>query len=215
AQPLEDVEAAVGPAGDDGTRLIAAVDAALLASWRRFAVGLGIKPVHLVPDAFVLPEVGADIVAFAYGERVLARTREALPSDEAGERDVEAALAEPVAIAMDAEIAEALLPVLANHLTPKRVLVSDGLNPDITTPDGTPVALKRVAATDLRVLAAQSPVEILLGLPALMGAGFMSALDWAGLLRPWRTVGVLALIAVLGTTLMAVGEASYLDRRSD
>ncbi len=215
AQPLEDVEASVGPVSEDGTRLVAAVDSVLLASWRRFAAGLGIKPVHLLPDAFALPDVGADLVAFAYEDRILARTAVADRLNVEGERDVEAALAEPVAISVDADVAEALLPVLANHIGPKRVLVSEGLDPNITTPDGTPVALKRVPTPDLRVLAANSSAASLASLPAVLGAGLISALDWAGILRPWRTAGILAAVAVIGTTIFAYAEAVYLDRRAD
>ncbi|MCP2671955.1 type II secretion system protein GspL [Maricaulaceae bacterium EIL42A08] len=214
AQPLEDVETAIGPAAPDGARFVGAVDKELLASWRRFALGLGIKPVHLVPDAFVLPDVGADLVAFEYGARVLARTRSADVADGGGARDVEAALAEPVAISLDTDLAEALLPALANHLAPKRVLVSEGLNPNLAAPDAEPVALKRVPAPDLRVLAAQSSAETLASLPALFGAGLMRALDWAGLLKPWRGAAILAAILVLGTAIFAAGEAAYLERRA-
>jgi len=215
AQPLDDVEAAVGPAGDDGARFIAAVDGALLACWRRFAVGLGVKPIHLTPDAYVLPSVGADLVAFAYDDRVLARTRSAEIEPTDAERDVDAALAEPIALALDAEVASALLPALANHIRPKRVLVSEDLDPNLTAPDETPVALKRVPAPDLRVLAAQAPIETLSRLPALLGAGFISALDWAGLLKPWRTAAILASVALVGTALFAAGEAAYLERRAN
>jgi general secretion pathway protein L len=214
AQPLDDVEAAVGPAGEDGARFLAAVDAEVLASWRRFAAGLGVKPIYLVPDAYVLPSVGADLVAFAYNDRVLARTRGADGAAADDARDVDMALAEPIAFAVDADISSALLPALANRIQPKRVLVSDDLDPNLTAPDGAPIALKRVPAPDLRVLAAQTPVEALSQLPALLGAGFVSALDWAGLLKPWRTAAILASAAVLGAALFAMGEAAYLERRT-
>jgi general secretion pathway protein L len=215
AQPLDEVEAAVGPAGEDGARFLAAVDADLLAGWRRFAAGLGVKPIHLVPDAFVLPSVGADLVAFAYNDRVLARTRSADLEATDGDRDVDAALAEPIAFAVDASFAADLLPALANHLHPKRILVSEGVDPNLTAPDGTPVALKRIPAPDLRVLAAQASAESLTRLPALLGAGFLSALDWAGLLKPWRTAAILASVAILGAAVFAAGEAAYLENRAD
>ncbi len=214
AQPLEDVEAGVGTEDEDGARFIAAVDAELLAVWRKFAVGLGIKPVYLVPDAFALPDVGADLIAFEYGDRVLARTRAADAGTADEGRDIDMALAEPVAISVDTEFAGVLLPALANELSPKRVLVSEGLDPNLTTPEGKPVALKRVPAPDLRVQAAQAAVEDLARLPALLGAGLISALDWAGLLRPWRASAILAAIAIFGTAVFAVGEAVYLDRRA-
>ncbi len=215
AQPLEDVETGIGPAAEDGTRFIAAVDRELLTLWRKLAVGLGVKPVHLVPDALVLPEVGADLTAFAYGERVLARTRGVENSATDGARDVDAALAEPIAVSIELDFAEAVLPILANHLNPQRVLVSQGLDPNLTAPDGSPVALKRVPAPDLRVLAAQTGAERLARLPALLGAGLMSALDWAGLLRPWRTAAMLAGVAVVATAIFAAGEAAYLEQRTE
>lgn len=215
AQPLDDVEAAVGSAAEDGARFVAAVDAELLASWRRFAAGLGVKPIHLVPDAFVLPSVGADLVAFAYHDRVLVRTRSAAIAAADGERDVDAALAEPIAFAVDARVAADLLPALANRLKPKRILISEDVDPNLAAPDGAPVALKRVPAPDLRVLAAQAPVDSLANLPALLGAGFVSALDWAGLLKPWRPAAILASVAIVATALFAAGEAAYLESRAE
>jgi general secretion pathway protein L len=215
AQPLEDVEAAVGAADDAGVRYIAAVDGALLASWRRLAAGLGVKPVHLVPDALVLPDVGADLVAFTYGERVLVRTRHASSSQAEGERDVEAAIGEPIALGLDADLAGSILPALAGHLAPRRVLVSEDFDPNLTAPDATPIALKRMAAPDLRLLGGQMSLERLASLPGLLGASFVSALDWAGMLRPWRSAALLAGVAVLATAIFAAGEAAYLDHRTN
>lgn len=215
AQPLDAVEVGVGPLDEAGNRLIAAVDSELLEAWRRFAAGLGVKPIQLAPDAFLLSSHGADLTAFAYGDRVLVRLRSADMDAQDSIRDVDAALGEPLAFAIEAALAGALLPALAETLQPRRVLVSAGMDPNLTAPDGAPIALKRVEPPDLRVIAAEAPPDRLERLPAILGAGFAVSIDWAGLLTPWRAAAVLAVIAVAASTLFAAGEAAYLERRAN
>ena len=214
AQPLDAVRVEIGPLEEAGDRLIGAVDGSLLEAWRRFAGGLGVKPVHLAPDALLLPSHGADLVAFAYDDRILVRLGRADLGETTPGRDVEVALGEPLMFATEAKLAQSLLPALTETLQPRRVLVSAGMDPELTAPEGAPIALKRVEAPDLRVLAANTPLETVERLPGLLGAGFASVLDWAGLLAPWRVAAVLALVAVAASTLLAVIEAAYLERRA-
>ena len=214
AQPLDAVDVVVGPQDETGARLIAAVDAELSDCWRRFAAGLGVKPISVAPDALLLPAHGADLAAFTYGGRVVARLRGADMDAADTDRDVEVALAEPLIFALEAEMAGALLPAIADTLQPRRVLVSPDLDPNLAAPDGAPIALKRMDAPDLRLQAAKAPAELLDRLPAVLGAGFSTALDWAGLIAPWRAAAVLGAVAVAFTTLFAAAEAIYLERRA-
>ncbi len=214
AQPLDAVAVEVGPLQETGDRLIAAVDGDLLAAWRRWVAGLGVKPVFLVPDALLLTSNGADLVAFAYGDRVLVRLSAADGAERGEDRDVDVALGEPLVFSIDAQLGQTLLPALAEKLQPRRVLISEQLDPNLTAPDGAPIALKRMDAPDLRMLAAQAPQEALDGFPPLLGASFASALDWTGLLAPWRVAAVLALITIAASALFAAGEAAYLERRA-
>lgn len=220
AGSLEDQAVETGPKGADGLRLVAAVESGLRDSWRRFAAGLGVKPVYAVPDALVADAKGADLFVFEDGDRVLFRTG-AADQDEAREgadepsRDPETALAEPVCGAIERDLAFDVLPALAARLNPRRLLVSEGLDPSVAAPDGAPVALKRVPAPDLRLEAAALDPATLTRLAPILGAGLASGLDWVELLRPWRAAAVLAVAACLGAAALAAGQAAYYEHRTD
>ena len=220
AGSLEDQAVETGAKGADGLRLVAAVDSGLRDSWRRLVSGLGVKPVHVAPDALAADAKGADLFVFEDGDRILFRTG-AADGDAAGEgaedvaRDGDAALSEPLCGAMERDLAPEILPALAARLAPRRLLVSEGLDPALAAPDGAPVALKRVPAPDLRLAAAALDPAALARLAPILGAGYASGLDWGELLRPWRAAAVLALAAGLGAAALAAGEAAYYEHRTD
>ena len=219
AQLLEEIVVETGPKGADGARFVLAMDAGLRESWRRFAAGLGVKPLHAVPDAMVITGHGADLTAMKLGDRVLIQTRAgdlaAGEADAGAARDTDAMLAEPVAAAIEADLADTVLPALAARLNPRRVIVCGGLEPNLAAPDGTPIAFKRLPAPDLRLAAASVPVEAFAVLPPALGAGLISGLDWSAQLAPWRAAAILAVTACLGLAALSAGQAAYLERRAD
>jgi general secretion pathway protein L len=215
---LEDTVVEIGPRGPDGLRMVAAVSSALRESWRRIAAGAGVKPVYALPDALAAEAHGADLFVFEAGGRVLFKTRAATP-DAGGEgetapRDSDAALNEPLCGAVEAELAAYVLPALAARLAPKRLLVSEGLDPALAAPEGAPVALKRVPAPDLRLAAAALDPAYLQTLAPVLGAGLASGINWGELLAPWRAAAVLGLCACLGAAALASGQAMYYEHRT-
>lgn len=217
AQTLDDVIVEAGPVGEDAERFVFAVDAATQARWRHIVVSLGHKPVFAVPDAMVIEGHGADLTALQVGDRVLVQTARgdlnAMPSPEG--RDLDIALAEPIATAIDAALADSVLPALAIRLNPRRVIVSEGLDPNLPAPSDSPIALKRVPAPDLAITAAALPFETLERLPSLFGAGLASSLDWVEMLHPWRLAAGLAVAAGLGLAALSAGQAAYLENRAE
>jgi|GEM_PF-1142852 len=221
---LEDTAVEIGPRGPDGLRMVAAVSTPLRESWRRLAAGAGVKPVYALPDALAADAHGADLFVFEAGDRVLFKTRAATP-DAAGEdgagagepalRDSDAALDEALCGAVEADLAAYVLPALAARLAPKRLLVSEGLDPALAAREGAPVALKRVPAPDLRLAAAGLDPAYLQTLAPVLGAGLASGLDWAELLAPWRAAAVLGLCACLGAAALASGQAMYYEHRTE
>lgn len=216
---LEDVVVETAPRGPDGLRMVAAVSSPLRESWRRLAASAGVKPVYALPDALAAEAHGADLFVFESGDRILFKTRAAAP-DEAGEdgaapRDSDAALNEPLCGAMEANLAAYVLPALAARLAPKKLLVSEGLDPALAAPEGAPVALKRVPAPDLRLAAAALDPAYLQTLAPVLGAGLASGLNWGELLAPWRAAAVLGLCACLGAAGLASGQAMYYEHRTE
>ena len=220
-QALESVSVEIGPKGADGARFVIAADTALRDLWRRFAAGLGVKPLHAAPDAMVTPGHGADLTVFEIEGRVLVQTRaghlNATRSceEDVTQRDLDTAAGEPVIAAFEPDLAAIILPALAARLAPRRVLVSDGFDPGLAAPDGTPIALKRIAAPDLRLCAAALDVGVFEYLPPALGAGLASGFDWAQTLRPWRVAAGLAVAAVIGVTALNAGQAAILERRAE
>lgn len=216
---LEDTVVETGPRGPDGLRMVAAVSTPLRESWRRLAAGAGVKPVYALPDALAVEAHGADLFVFESGGRILFKTRAAAPEEagegEAAPRDSDAALNEPLCGAVEANLAAYVLPALAARLAPKRLLVSEGLDPALAAPEGAPVALKRVPAPDLRLAAAGLDPAYLQTLAPVLGAGLASGLDWAELLAPWRAAAVLGLCACLGAAALASGQAMYYEHRTE
>ncbi|MGJ3232704.1 MAG: type II secretion system protein GspL [Oceanicaulis sp.] len=219
AGALEDTVVETGPQGPDGRRLVAAVSANLRDHWRRLAAGAGVKPVYAVPDALVPDDHGADLLVFEDRGRILFKTRAGAAEDaddeDAAPRDLDAALAEPLCGAVEPDLAGHVLPALAARLKPRRLLVSEDVDPALAAPDGTPVALKRMPAPDLRAAAAGLDPVVLQGLPPVLGAGLASGLNWGELLRPWRAAAVLALAACLGAAALAAGQALFYEHRTE
>ena len=216
AQSLDEVIISVGPEGADAERYVVAVDAALQARWRHIAASLGHKPVFAIPDAMVIEGHGGDLSAIRIDERVLVQTpRGDLNALEVTQtRDLDLALAEPVASAIDALLVESVLPALATRLNPRRVIVSEDLDPNLSAPSEGAIALKRVPAPDLAVAAAALPTDALERVPALLGAGLASGLDWGEMLRPWRLAASLAVAAGLSLAALSAGQAVYLENRA-
>lgn len=206
-----------GPRGEDGRRLVAAVSAELRDAWRRLAAAAGVKPVYALPDALAPDSYGAQLFVFEAGDRILFQTgaASAQSTEDPAPRDADAALAEPLCGGLEPDLASHVLPALSARLQPKKLLVSDGLDPAIAAPDGAPVALKRVPAPDLRLAAAALDPVRLLALPPLLGAGLASGLNWGDLVRPWRAAAGLALAACLGLAALAAGQAAYYEHRTD
>ncbi|MEQ8405024.1 MAG: type II secretion system protein GspL [Oceanicaulis sp.] len=220
AGALEDTVVETGPRAQDGRRLVAAVSAPLRDHWRRLAAGVGVKPVYAVPDALVPEAHGADLMVFEAADRVLFKTRAAATDpageDEGGEpRDADASLQEPLCGGVEADLAGHVLPALAARLQPRRLLISEGLDPALAAVDGQPVALKRIAPPDLRVEAAGLDPAMMQTLPPVLGAGLASGLNWGDLTRPWRAAAALALGACLAAALIAAGQAMYYEQRTD
>lgn len=219
AQPLESVSVEIGPRQDDGARFVLAVDAALRESWRKLAAGLGVKPVHAVPDAMTIPGHGADLAVYALEGRVLIQTRggdlQGEPDVEAETRDMEAAASDRLFAAVEPDLADLVLPALSAQVRPRRVIVTEGFDPALTAPDDSPIALKRVPAPDLRLAAASVPLEAFERLPAALGAGLASGFDWAETLRPWRAAAGLAVAALIGLAGLNALQASVLERRAE
>lgn len=219
AQPLESVSVAIGPKQDDGTRMVLAVDAGLREIWRKLAAGLGVKPVHAVPDVMTIASHGADLAVYAFEDRVLVQTRggdlHADPLTSAGERDMEAEASDRLFAAMEAQLADIVLPALAAQVRPRRVIVTQGFDPALTAPDETPIALKRVEPPDLRLTAASLPLAAFERLPAALGSGLASGFDWAHMLRPWRAAAGLAFAALISFAGFNALQASVLERRAE
>lgn len=218
-QALEAVAVEIGPQQPDGSRFVLAVDADTRDAWRRFAAGLAIKPVFAAPDAMVIPGHGADLAVHTVEGRVLVQTPtgdlNAGPADADAPRDLDAAAAEPVIAAFETDLAEAVLPALAQRLRPRRVIVSEGFDPKLASPDDAPIALKRMAEPDPRLHAAALPVDAFSALPPALGAGLVSSLDWAALLRPWRAAAGLAAAVIIAVTGLNMVQALILERRTE
>ena len=212
AEPIEQVRVTIGPRLEDGTRWVFAINTALCEHWQRMALSLGVKPVFGVPDAFMLETFGADLGAFAYGDRVLFT----LANTGDGEtRDLDVQARETRFGVIDRDLASIVLPALAERAQPRRVLISDDLDPNWAAPDQTPIALKRVPAPDLTVRAGQIARDELDRLPVSLGQALLSNIDVLAWLRPWRAAAVLALAACLGLTALSVGQAVYYEARTD
>ena len=219
AQPLEDVAVEIGPRGADGLRVLTAAARTDLERWKRFVSGLGVKPVHALPDALALTLRDADLAVARLGERVLFLAREGVPGHEPsggeGSRDPSAAVAELIAGALELDLAPLVLPALAARLRPSRILLADGTDPALVSAPGLSVTLARAPEPDLALAVAALSPAALAALPALVGAGHAAGIDWPGLLKPWRTAAALALTAALGAAGLAVGEAIWFEQRTD
>lgn len=216
-QTLESVSVEIGPRGADGARYVMAIDRSLRDSWRRVAAGLGVKPVLAAPDAMVIEGHGADLCVFEMDGRVLVQTPSGdlnAPAQNDGERDLDAAAADPVIAGFETSLSAAVLPALAARIRPRRVLVSQGFDPGLTAPDDAPIALKRQDAPDLAVCAAHLPVDAFAVLPATLGGGLASGFDWAQTLAPWRAAAALALAALIATIGLNAGQTALLERRA-
>jgi len=218
-QALEDLTVEIGPAGADGMRWIMAVDQTLCAQWRSRLSSLNLQMVDLIPDAMLLKGYGGDLTVMEVGDRILFQTRlgdlteDEMQTDEP--RELEAALSDPVCGAIEPDLLNPVLAGLGHRLHPRRLLVSEAISPSPVAVGDAPLAVKRMGAPDLRLMAAALPAERLAGLPALLGSGFGPGLDYGALLKPWRLAAGLGLAAVLGVSALSAGQAFYLDQRTE
>lgn len=192
AAPLETQTVAAGPAGPDGARLVIAAEAGLAARWSAIALGMGVRPVHVLPDAMAL-EAGAALVLASDGERMLFR---------ASGEDL------PLCGAFPASLAGRLAPVLAERAGEGPVIFH-GPGP---APSGAVAQLRPPA--DLESAAAEMDEAALRLMPPLFGAGLAARLDWTGALRPWRGAALAAGIAGALALGAALAEGLWLDHRA-
>jgi len=215
AAPIEETDIIVGAKLDDGTRWLIAAAAAARAGWRKRAASFGVKPVHAASAAMLLRGHGGDLTVMQLGGVMLFQTAAA---DLAAQAEAETPAAPgdgPLCGGFPADLAAHVLPALGAAVAPKRLLISEDIDPDPLAPANEPIALKRVPVQDLRLNAAAAPDTAFAGLPAFFGDAFLSALDWGELIRPWRRAAVLAVAGVLGAAALIGGEAAYLDARAD
>lgn len=173
------------------------------------------KPLYAAPASMLLRGHGGDLTVMRVGDTILFQTPVADIAAQAGS-DAPAEPGEgPPCGGLPADLAAHVLPALGSAVQPKRLLVSEDIDPNLLAPEGEPIALKRTPTQDLRLNAAAAPDEAFAALPAFFGGAFLSALDWGELLKPWRAAAVLALAGVLGAAALMAGEAAYLDARAD
>ena len=216
AQGLEDVQVALGPVEADGARWLTAVDSTRLKTWREMLSGVTVKPVYALVDALALDGQGADLAVVGYGDRIVFQTQagdlNAVGSGPA--RDLDAALADPVCGAIEPHLFAPVLSGLGRRLNPRRVLLSPDLDPSALTASDASMSASRMDAPDLRLAAASVSVARLASLPRVFGDDFVTSIDWAGLLKPWRWAAALALTALISATALMAVQAAYLDDRA-
>lgn len=218
AAPLETQHVAIGPRNEDGQCWLFAASKDVQAAWRGYLTGLGIKPVHGVPDAMLLDGHGGDLTLAARDGVILYQTRagdlvrqSALSADEAASPGPH----DPVCGGIDAVFAEHVLPAIGRRVAPRRLIVSPDIDPSLVAPDDTPIAVKRQLAPDLRLEAARAPEAVFAALPAFFGEALVSGIDWAGQLKPWRRAAVLAAVTVFAAAALFAGEGMYYAQRAD
>lgn len=193
AAPLDTQTIACGPADAEGMRLIMASDAALVARWTQLAARLGVRPLHVMPDAALLtPQEGvslhleADRLLWArHGEGAM--TAGAAPAE----------LADAV-IGDLAQGAGALLASPAAHELCARTGLEASRSPE---PDFARLA-GLMSDADARAW------------PRLLGEALSARIDWGAMLRPWARAAVLAACAGALALAIQAGEAYWLDRRA-
>ena len=222
AQPLEAAEVVVGPPMADGRRWIVAIDRAAHARWRRLLAGFGVKPVHAVPDAMLLSGHGGDLTVAGHRGVVLFQTRSGDlaaarhdQSRQAEPSEVEAEAATLICGGIEEALAANVLPAIGARVRPRRLLISEDVDPRLIAPDSEPIALKRQPTPDLRLSAAAIDPGVFAALPSIFGDALASQVDWADLFRPWRTAAGLALAAALGAAALNAGQAAYYQARAD
>lgn len=218
AAPLETQHVAIGPRNEDGQCWLFAASREVQARWRGYLAGLGVKPVHGVPDAMLLEGHGGDLTLATRDGVILYQTRAGDLMRQSSLSAGEAALPgphDPVCGGIDAVFAEHVLPAIGKRVAPGRLIVSPDIDPGLVAPDDTPIAVKRQPAPDLRLEAARAPEAAFAALPAFFGEAMVSGIDWAGLLAPWRRAAVLAGVAVFAAAALLAGEGMYYAQRAD
>lgn len=214
AAPLEETDIAVGPRLEDGSRWALAASSEARAAWRRRAASFGVKPLWSAPASMLLRGHGGDLTVMRIGEDILFQTALADLGQPPEEPVTPAALRQPCGAA-PAPFGAVVLPALGRAIAPRRMLISEDIDPNLLAPEGEPIALRRAPAQDLRANAAALADEAFAVLPAFFGDAFLSALDWGALLKPWRRAAVMAAAALIGATVLLRVEAAYLDARAE
>jgi len=193
ASPLDTQTIACGPADAGGLRLIVSADAALVARWTALAARLGVRPVHVLPDAALLaPEAGialhldAERIVWAragQGPMISGAAPAALAADIIGElaQDQDGLAASPPALDMCRQAGLDARPVP---------------EPDFARLAG--------LMTDAEARA----------WPRLLGDALSARINWTAMARPWARAAILAVSA--GALALAIlgGQAYWLDRRA-
>lgn len=193
ASPLDTQTIACGPADAGGLRLIVAADAALVARWAALAAHLGVRPVHVLPDAALLtPEEGialhldAERIVWAragQGPMMAGAAPASLAGDLIGElaQGHEALLASPAALEMCRQA---------------------GLD------------ARPVPEPDFARLAGLMTTAEARAWPRLLGDALSARIDWTAMARPWARAAVLAVSAGALALAIVGGQAYWLDRRA-
>ncbi len=193
ASPLDTQTIACGPADAGGLRLIVAADAALVARWAALAAHLGVRPVHVLPDAALLtPQEG--IALHLDAERIVwAR---------AGQGPMMAGAA-PALLARD---------VIGDLAQGHEALLASPAALDICRQAG--LDARPVPEPDFARLAGLMTTAEARAWPRLLGDALSARIDWTAMARPWARAAVLAVSA--GALALAIlgGQAYWLDRRA-
>jgi len=209
AQPLDELDVVLGPAGDDGLRWVFAADKTLIAHWRKSALSAGVGQISTLPDALALPAAGAQLTLAMQRGRLLFSVPPA-----GGERDAEA-LSRPVCGALSEDLAAPVLIGLMRRLAPKIVRLGSDVDLNVLSEAGVPFQVDRMSFEGVAHAAAALDDDHLKQWPALLGERLGMAPDWLALSRPWRLAASMVVCAVLLTAIAAAFQASYLNMRTE
>ncbi len=185
ATPLDRVHVALGARKADGTRLIVAIAADLLAGWRAALQAVNLAPDLIMPDYLALPARDGEMHLAVLGQRLACR----LP-DGAG-------------FAVDIDLVPMLLPDLTADQALRRVVHAGALATEVVAALPADTALIDAGADGRAGLLAAAGHKPLDGVNLLQGR-FSAGPGWRAMARPWRLTAALAaacVVAMLALTL--------------
>ena len=226
ASPLEETHVSVGePIDEAGTRWVFAASKVLVTAWSEIIEGLGVKPVYVMPDAMALEGFGGDLTVVQVNDfalyqaplaDLLALDKRLLESPDEGESAAqEPEVPGPLCGGFELNLADMALPSLGAAIQPKRLLISEDINPALIVPGPEPVALKRIPTPNLSANAARLSNTVLNGLPRLFGKRFSAQVNWGELFKPWRVATGLLVATGLISLIIQTGEGFYYQARTE